>query len=755
MENQPPEKTGSTSTLPNDPMVSSHAWVWLAQFVVALLALGIFHIKLGIGTLDVTNIGWLLMKSGDAAADFLAWEYYLATPWTFPLGMIEGYCYPAVVSIGNTGAIPLVAIPVKLLAPYLPDNFQYFGWWILSCFLLQGFFSVRLFHGMGIKHPVQLILAATMMVMAPALLFRLGHLNLCCHWFIIGSFWLYFSKSPRLTPGKKTAWQCFFTFVSAATHPYLLVFSVVQGFALFFKLWVFEKKVNWLFFILGNVLNICVITFTWSIVGNFTLPMGNAADSMFGYYSANVNALFNSLGYATVIPAMRNAFEGQFEGYAYLGTGVFLLLIPGIIGGLLAWKKTAGEDKKGVLFLFLISLGLAFFAFSNVVTWNHTTLFKYPLPGFLDFIAGTFRSSGRYIWALHYLVIILAIKGALSLRLNKLLLESILLLALVVQFYDLYPLLSREYYHQVPYETNKDMPVWNALAQASDKIITYPLFVRRHIAEDDYVFFNQLGYRHRKPVTCGHLARRPEDQLAAYGAALQERLDYGLPGEDSLSVFVMDPHYGYNFETLTKSDSARAYLLDGYLVALPGAFQRKNPGLVGQLAALEVGIAKETLFEFLQRHYQHTLLIAVKDEATAQLCDVVRVYMSDRGSVINNLAFRGSYCGIWWHDMLLAERLSPDEAVNLSVNEGESLQSVIFTKKVSISSGGAEAGNFSQIRVNDREYSPNFRGMNIAVLDDDFNVLETVYFDTYQECFHTWVFQKAEVEEEVENEMNE
>ncbi len=742
MENTPPaDHTADNSTQP-----PARGWTWLSHIAVALLALGIFHLKLGIATLDVTNTGWLLQHSGDAAADFLAWEYYLATPWQFPLGMIEGYCYPAISSIGNTGAIPLVAIPVKLLAPWLPAEFQFFGWWILSCYVLQGYFAVRLFRGIGVTHPVQRILAATLLVMAPALLFRLGHLNLCCHWFIIGGFWLYFSREPALTPGRKTAWQTFFTFVSATVHPYLIVFSFAQGFALYFSLWRFRRDTSFLYFLLGNILNICTIAFAWSIVGNFMLPMGNAADAMFGYYSANLNALFNSLGYSTLVPAMRNAFEGQFEGYAYLGAGVFLLLLPALLGWIRSVRSAPSGERKVHLFQWAICLGLAVFAFSDVVAWNQTVLLEYPVPGILRFVADTFRSSGRYIWALHYLVIIWAVRSALLLPLPRLLKEAVLLLAIVVQFYDLYPLLTRTYYQLESYQPGMNKTLWNAIAVSADKLITWPLHVRRHVIEDDYVFFNQLGYERGKPVTCGHLARRPEALLAEYAGAMQERLDYGLPGEDSLSVFITDPHYGYQFEELMRADSARAFLVDGYLVVLPGAYQRRNPGVALLLSESEVAVARETLLEFLLRHEEHTLLVSVKDEATTGLCAVVRDYMRSRGSLIDSLPYRGSYCAIWWHGNLLAERLSGSEAVNLSVDAGESLQNLIFSKKVSLSSGGAEAGNFSLIRVDDREYSPHARGLNIAVLDDDFNVIETVYFDTYKECFHTRITAKTALE---------
>jgi hypothetical protein len=88
------------------------------------------------------NISWL--THGDLAQSYLGWAFYRHAPWSWPLGGSPDYGLEFHSSVYYSDSIPLLAIAFKLASPWLPEPFQYFGMWVLLCFVLQGMFGWRL-----------------------------------------------------------------------------------------------------------------------------------------------------------------------------------------------------------------------------------------------------------------------------------------------------------------------------------------------------------------------------------------------------------------------------------------------------------------------------------------------------------------------------------------------------------------------------------------------------------------------------------
>ena len=151
--------------------------------------------KVGIDAINPLNDQWLMTSGSDWTPDYMAGGFYRNAEWNFPLGVFTGYSFPEQVSIGLTGAIPLVAVPLKILDPILPDQFQHFGLWLLLCYILQAIFSYHLLRLWGIKDRMLLALGSCMFVISYTLLDRIAHTNLCAHWEILAGLCLYFS--PR------------------------------------------------------------------------------------------------------------------------------------------------------------------------------------------------------------------------------------------------------------------------------------------------------------------------------------------------------------------------------------------------------------------------------------------------------------------------------------------------------------------------------------------------------------------------------
>ena len=108
-----------------------------------LIGIVCFAIVCGFNAVNPLNEQWLF-GGGDATQHYLGWLFYRNGPWSWPLGLNLDYGIDLHNSIVFTDSIPLLAIPFKALSAVLPNSFQYFGLWALTCFVLQAWFAWKL-----------------------------------------------------------------------------------------------------------------------------------------------------------------------------------------------------------------------------------------------------------------------------------------------------------------------------------------------------------------------------------------------------------------------------------------------------------------------------------------------------------------------------------------------------------------------------------------------------------------------------------
>ena len=94
----------------------------------------------GIRVLNPMYTDWL-MVGGDTTQHYLGFEFFRSSEWSFPIGLTEGIIYPYKESVMFSDSIPLFAIFFKAISFLLPDNFQYFGWFGILMYILQGGFG--------------------------------------------------------------------------------------------------------------------------------------------------------------------------------------------------------------------------------------------------------------------------------------------------------------------------------------------------------------------------------------------------------------------------------------------------------------------------------------------------------------------------------------------------------------------------------------------------------------------------------------
>ena len=159
----------------------------------------IFCAIYGVHVLNPTYVDWC-MSGGDLPQHYLGWCSFRNSPWMFPIGMTRELTYPIATSVIFTDSIPLLAVPCKLLSFLLPSDFQYFGLWGISCFVLQGLVSARILSKI-LKEKLSVFFGALIFVLSPVMIWRMFiQTSLAGHWVLLMALYL-FLYPPR--QGKK------------------------------------------------------------------------------------------------------------------------------------------------------------------------------------------------------------------------------------------------------------------------------------------------------------------------------------------------------------------------------------------------------------------------------------------------------------------------------------------------------------------------------------------------------------------------
>ncbi|MHC1713779.1 MAG: DUF6311 domain-containing protein [Solidesulfovibrio sp.] len=344
------------------------------------------------------NISWL--GAGDPVQHFLGWQFFRDAAWTFPLGLNPTYGLELSNGVAYSDSIPLLAIPLKLISSLLPQPFQYFGLWLLACFVLQVWFGWKL-AGLASENVAIRGLAAALFVFSPPMLWRLhGHLSLVGHFLILAA--LYFSLRPA-QERRKAAWAILIA-VAALVHAYIL--------AMVLLLWLADIVTA----IVGKT-RTCREA-AWEIAVTFSLLLlvcwqagyfsvgGSASGSGYGHFRMNVLSVIDASGWSSLLKDLPEG-PGDYEGFNYLGLGV-LFAVLFALPRLLTRKVAALAILKRRFFFVLTLSGLTLFAITNKIGVGSLN-FKVSLPAFVLHYANIFRSSGRMFWPVFYVILFAAI----------------------------------------------------------------------------------------------------------------------------------------------------------------------------------------------------------------------------------------------------------------------------------------------------------------------------------------------------------
>ncbi len=135
----------------------------------------------------------------------------------------------------------------------------------------------------------------------------------------------------------------------------------------------------------------------------------------FGEASANLNFLFNSLGKSRFVPALPHPYiKWAEEGFGYQGIGGFILLGAGGLRIVFdkAFRHTVWIQRSRVIITGILICICIWLATNPEVIWNEYPLFRWVTPGWIGSLLRIFRSVGRFVWPVCYVLLLFGVISA-------------------------------------------------------------------------------------------------------------------------------------------------------------------------------------------------------------------------------------------------------------------------------------------------------------------------------------------------------
>lgn len=527
----------------------------LGVTAAVLLGASVFLAYCGWWVLIPTNIAWL--DFADRAMHQLGWMFYREAEWGMPPGASPLLGIEIANSIALVDGLPLFAIPFKLIADWLPQPFQYWGYWLLLSFILQSVFAWRIAREMEAGRIVAL-LAAAFALITPAFLYRVPmHMALSGHWTILAALFLY----VRREPSRVWMWPLLVGTTSAIHATLLAMVLALWAASLVERLSGRRARLVGLVGELGLGV-IAGVAVLWT-VGFF----GTGSYGSYGYGNYKLNLAWPILTYAwsEVFPDLPHG-RFDYEGLSFPGTGVLALLILAVATAAIAQLRHAVSRRW--LPLTLMLLALMVFAFSKNLSVFNTDLVKLDMPDFVDTVGAAFRSTGRFVWPLLY-VITIGAAVMIGRHLRPLLAVPIIAVAFGAQAVDTAPewrLFAR--WMSPPsstWTTELKSPLWERAAEAGyNRIRSIP------VSEGYGSDWRQLGYfavTHGMDIDTAYLGRVDSEALQDLRVSSEHAL---LTGEfEPKTIYVLDVRASLMAERKVGVDDLMA-IVDGRIVLLPG-----------------------------------------------------------------------------------------------------------------------------------------------------------------------------------------
>lgn len=463
---------GATSFIVPAALTTRSALPWLLSLLAAVAGvLALFPLPVLLGTAPFWDnprgiVGGSWADMAQASSGYVA---YVRDGWHWPLFQTAGLGRNGA-NIIFTDSVPAVALLGRLLFLVTGRIVPLYGLWSGLCVAGMGLTLTGLVRALGARSLAAATAASVIGVSMPMLLARWGHLSLMAQAFVPLALATYvrLRAVPRLRAGAVLAPSLALCLGSLLVHAYLLLMvggimaaAVVQAGT--------DRRLPWL-------ASAGVLAVLAAVMGGAMLAMGYGtstgvpSDVGFGVFSANLMSPF--VPYEGMLPGGRgftvDGTGGQYEGAAFLGAGVLLLMLFGKRGLMASLAAGVRRDP------WLLAVVAAFMALavSNEVYAGRVHLLSIPLPAGVSWAAGIVRASGRFAWVATCLVAALAIAAAARQRHG-----AVLLLAAALQWAGAEPLRHaiRESVAMMP-QPLLDRTAWLSVLPGTDQLVVDPPF---------------------------------------------------------------------------------------------------------------------------------------------------------------------------------------------------------------------------------------------------------------------------------------
>lgn len=543
----------------------------LIYLEAAILGALCFVAVYGIRILNPFYDDWLLGR-GDLTQHYLGWCFFREDAWHFPFGLTRRLAYPDYSSVIYTDSIPLLAVFFKLLSPILPETFQYFGIWGLVCFMLQGFFAAKILSVFRLDR-LPILTGSILFILSPMVIEKMfRHTALGGHWIILASIYLFICHGYLYKNVAKSSllWGLIGAY-TASVHMYFLPMcgAFLCGFVLCSLLK--ERRRCFKHILPGVWFSVGLIGCTY-LLGGFS-TRAEAGSSDLGEFSFNLNGFFNSKGYSKVFPALTTYYDGQYEGFAYLGLGVMILiaivilcLVKRIFTRPYRGRNVIKRDRimYGIVLL-LISAGLTVLAASPEVTLGNRLLFVLTDSSTLTHYWSMFRSTGRIIWPVWYLIVTGAVvaNSKLLFGRKKYAAAAVLMFCTALQLFDLSGKLKGQhntFAQEAVYESPLKSDIWQQLSE--NEAFEHIVWVSHNIDNNGIMHVAWYAYENGLTMNNYYFAR---------GINVNENTKKSLEEKDKSCIYLFRGDETQGIEDY----GLNLYEADGYILGTVDAAERK------------------------------------------------------------------------------------------------------------------------------------------------------------------------------------
>lgn len=522
-----------------------------------------------------TNFEWLMEL--DPATHWLGWQFFRSSALLqWPIGANLNYGLHIGSSIVFTDSIPLLALFFKPLSPFLPDMFQYFGMWVLICFLLQSLFSWKLLSLFTQDRFLPLI-GSIFFTLAPIYLTRLFvHYALFGQWVIIAALCLYFAKRVSIL-----GWL-FLLNVTVLINSYLLVMvGAIWVADLLQRIWRKELKLKYA--TVNLISGVAITVYIMWAAGYFMLEIGLQGYG-YGHYRMNLLSLIDpnvgwsrfgerwpTIGWSRVLPDQMQG-PGDYEGFGYLGLGMLGLAIVSISALALGknsnlWSrgKKVYYDTKTIVPVLVLSVILLVFAASNRIAIGQHELLAYNLPDTVERIFSVFRATGRMIWPVYYMIY-LAILYVIMIKVRKYLAIIIFTIFLCIQIVDTsgsWLHFRKNFIRSARWSSPMISPLWNDLARQ----YKYIVYVLPSNASPSWISLAHFAAINRMGINTGYFSRTSPLKMNQSRKMVANSITQNNLDPDSLYVFGEERLWQIASNQIGPADIAG--VLDGFRLLAP------------------------------------------------------------------------------------------------------------------------------------------------------------------------------------------